>query len=260
MSEQRESERGYLMQDDQKTGPNERQPIFLLPQIIVVLIGIIVAIHVISVMVFSPETAFSFTIWFGFIPARWLAAAAWPGGLLPLIWTPVTHTLLHASWDHLLLNMAWLAIFGTPVARRYGPRNFLVIFFVGGVVGALAFAVTTLPQVHVLVGASGGIAGLTGVAMRFIFQPVQVARHPETGETIVLGRRIASLRTMMTHPRTRIFIIVWVGLNALMPLLPLLIGGESVQIAWQAHLGGFFFGLFMAPLFERRPVVAQDQE
>jgi membrane associated rhomboid family serine protease len=36
------------------------------------------------------------------------------------------------------------------------------------------------------------------------------------------------------------------------PLFPLFTGGEGVPIAWQAHLGGFFAGLLLVPLFERR--------
>jgi len=98
-------------------------------------------------------------------------------------------------------------------------------------------------------GASGGIAGLTGAAIRFMFEPVQVARHPETGETIVLGRRLATLADVFRKPRPRAFFIFWVGINALAPLLPLFTGVE-IAIAWQAHLGGFFAGLLLVPLFE----------
>lgn len=250
------------MVEGRETGKNNRQPIFLLPRIVVVLIGAIVAIHVATVLVFTPQTLTLFTIWFGFIPVRWLSPGQWPGGLLPFLWTPVTHALMHAGWEHLLLNMVWLAIFGTPVARRYGEVRFLIVFFVGAAVGALAFAVATLPDVHVLVGASGGIAGLTGISMRFIFQPVEVMRHPETGEVVILGRRLARLGEMMSNPRTRAFILIWVGLNAVMGLLPIFTGGGEVQIAWQAHLGGFFCGLLIAPLFERRrtPIVTRPPE
>ena len=45
--------------------------------------------------------------------------------------------------------------------------------------------------------------------------------------------------------------IVWIVLNAAVPLLPV-ITGTAVQIAWQAHLGGFFAGLLLVGLFERR--------
>jgi len=146
-------------------------------------------------------------------------------------------------------NVAWLVIFGTPVARRYGTLRTLVIFFVSSIVGALAFAVTEYDSVAYLVGASGGIAGLTGAAMRFIFQPVIVMPHPETGEPVTLGRRMATIPEMLRSPSARNFTIIWIVLNCLVPLLPLVIG-QDVGIAWQAHLGGFFTGLLLVPFFE----------
>ena len=95
------------------------------------------------------------------------------------------------------------------------------------------------------------MAALTGASVRFIFQPVIVAEDPETGRRVVLGRRLASLADLMRNPRSRYFTLVWVVLNAAVPLLPLLTGA-AIQIAWQAHLGGFFAGLLLAGLFERR--------
>jgi membrane associated rhomboid family serine protease len=107
--------------------------------------------------------------------------------------------------------------------------------------------------VQVLVGASGGIAGLTGAAVRFIFQPPIVAVHPETGERRLLGRRLASLREVLASPTPRFFTLVWIVLNGIVPLLPLLTGTQMSGIAWQAHLGGFLAGLLLVPLFERKP-------
>lgn len=237
----------------------QRQPVFLLPGVVVGLVGITIATHLAASMILGGEAKINYAIWFGFIPVRLIFPAEFPGGLAPLLWTPVTHAFLHAGWEHLLMNVAWMAIFGTPVARRYGAPGFLVIFFLGAIAGAIAFAATTLPNLHVLMGASGGIAGLTGAATRFVFQPVEVAKHPETGEIIVLGRRLLRLRDLMGNTRSRAFILIWVGLNGLMPLLPLLTGGGELQIAWQAHLGGFFCGLLIVPFFERRPK-ADNQE
>jgi membrane associated rhomboid family serine protease len=151
-----------------------------------------------------------------------------------------------------ILNTVWLAVFATPVARRYGGAKMLGLFLVGAIVGAAAFAATTLPQVQVLVGASGGVAALTGAAVRFMFQPVQIAKHPETGEVIVLGRKLATIGEVLRHPTARIFTLMWLLLNAIVPLLPLFVPGMDVQIAWQAHLGGFLLGFFAVPLLERR--------
>lgn len=242
---------------DQQNPPENRahggrQPIFLLPPVVTVLCGLLVAVHLARRFVLNEDANLLFTVWFAFIPFRLLSGGDIPGGWLPLIWTPFTHAFLHAGWDHLLLNTAWLAIFATPVARRYGAAATVLVFLVGAVVGAIAFAATTLPELQILIGASGGVAALTGAAVRFIFQPVMVAKHPETGEVIVLGRKLASLGDVMRHPPSRYFTLIWVVLNAAIPLLPL-ITGERLEIAWQAHLGGFVAGLLLVPLFERKP-------
>lgn len=230
---------------------SRRQPVFLLPGAVTVLCGVLIAVHLARTFILNEDGSAQFLAWFGFIPFRVLAGDGADGGWLPLLWTPITHAFVHAGWDHLLVNVAWLAIFATPVAGRYGGFGMTVIFLGSAVAGAAAFAATTLPDLQVLIGASGGVAGLTGAAIRFMFQPLVVARNPETGEHRVLGRHLASLRELTKDPRARAFILVWVVLNAAVPLLPLLTG-SAVGVAWQAHLGGFFAGLALAPLFERR--------
>ncbi len=239
-----------------------RQPIFLLPRVVSALVAIMVLIHMASEWVLGPEGLSLLTLWLGFIPYRALVATEplllyapllnETGGAVPLAWSLFSHAFLHGSWDHLLLNMAWLVIFATPVARRYGPVSFLVLFLLTSAAGALAFAITAWSDLQVLIGASGGVAGLTGVATRFMFQPIVTGEDPETGQRRVLGRHLASLSDMMVQPRPRAFILIWVLINAAAPLLPMLTGAGGMQVAWQAHLGGFFAGLLLDPLFERR--------
>lgn len=244
------------MSDEQNAQQNQmpgaHQPAILLPGVITALLGLMLAVHLARAFVLNEQGVLQLVSWFAFIPARALPGAPLDGGWIPLLWTPFTHAFLHAGWEHLLINCAWLAIFGTPVARRYGPRATVILFLASAAVGAAAFAATTLPELQVLLGASGGVAGLTGAACRFIFQPVIIGRDPETGEERVLGRRMASVGELMRNQRAAFFIVVWLVLNAAVPFLPMLIG-QSIGIAWQAHLGGFLAGLFLAPLFERRP-------
>jgi membrane associated rhomboid family serine protease len=228
-----------------------REPVFLLPGDVTAVIGVLAAIHLASTLVLNQAGQLQLIFWFAFQPLRIIAGLDDPSLAVPLIWTPFSHALLHAGWEHLLINAAWFAIFATPVSRRYGAGPMLAIFFVSAAVGAALFAATTLYSGAYLVGASGGVAGLTGAAMRFIFQPVIVAQHPETGERVIVGRRLASFGDLWRDTRARFFILIWVVLNAAVPLLPLLTGME-VSVAWQAHLGGFLAGILMVGLFERQ--------
>ncbi|MEO8883933.1 MAG: rhomboid family intramembrane serine protease [Devosia sp.] len=241
------------MQDDQKSeeirAPGRREPIFMIPAVIAVLGVLMLAVQALSAFVLNKDQQIDLIVWLGFVPVRLLAPDQFPGGIVPLFWTPVTYDFVHGGWEHVIGNVAWLVIFGTPVARRYGVVRTLVIFFVSSIIGALAFAITEFQSVAYLVGASGGIAGLTGAAMRFIFQPVIVGRHPETGEPIPLGRKMATIPEMLRSGPARNFSIIWIVLNCLVPLAPLFLG-QDVGIAWQAHLGGFFTGLLLVPFFE----------
>jgi membrane associated rhomboid family serine protease len=234
------------LSDEKKHQENQslggRQPIFLLPGVITALLGLLIAVHL-AVSFLDPLGQALLVYWLAFVPSR--------VDLLPFVWTPFTHAFLHANWEHLLINSAWLAIFGTPVARRYGPIPTVAVFLISAAVGAGAFVLTSPFGTAFLIGASGGVAGLTGAAVRFIFQPVVMARDPETGAPVVLGRRLASFGDVLRNPRSRWFTIIWVGLNAAVPLLPLF-GWAETAIAWQAHLGGFAAGLLLVPLFERR--------
>lgn len=238
-------------QNQPQAGPPPRQPVFLLPVPVTALCGLMLALEVYRVFILNDAGDLELLTWLAFFPYRLVDPASVDGGWLPLLWTPFTHAFLHAGWEHLLLNVAWLAIFGSPVTSRYGGTRMFVLFLVGAAVGAIAFAATTLPQPQVLIGASGGIAALTGAAVRFIFQPPVIIADPESGEPVSIARRLATIPEVLLSPRARFFSLVWVVINGIVPLLPVLTGMD-VQIAWQAHLGGFFAGFFLVPLFERR--------
>lgn len=236
------------MSQSERNAPSQGyQPIFNMPGSVVVLVGLMWAVHVAASAVLDQYGLGNLRIWFGFIPDRFVAADQWPGGALPLLWSGFSHAFLHVDYTHLIVNTAWLAIFGTPVARRYGTMGLLAIFLLGALAGALVQAVVTVfivNQFAVLIGASGGVSALTGAAMRFIFEPVIVRRDEETGEIIPLGRRTASLSGVFTNSRTRTFIIFWMGLNLVIGFAPLVMG-TNIAIAWEAHIGGFVAGLLL---------------
>lgn len=233
-------------------GDAQRQPIFNIPPAVAVIAGLFLAIQAAQALVLNEAGQVDVLAWFAFIPYVALHPDYLPGGPLTLLWTPVTHAPLHGGWEHVILNTVWFVIFGTPVDRRYGAVKMVALFLAGAIVGAAAFAATTLPNEALLVGASGGVAALTGAAVRFMFQPIQIGVNRATGERIVLGRRLATIREVLAHPTARTFTLIWLVLNAVVPLLPLFFGGLEMQIAWQAHLGGFLLGFFLVPFLERR--------
>lgn len=247
------------MSDDRKieqnqvpAGEPQRQPIFNLHSVVAVIAGLFLAIQAADSLVLNESGRNEVLVWFAFIPYRLLDIGASPGGGWPLLWTPITHAFLHAGWEHVILNTVWFVIFATPLAHRYGSAKLVLLFALGAIAGAAAFAATTLPEFSILIGASGGVSALTGAAIRFIFQPIEVGVDPLTGERVLLGRRLASVAGVFRHPTARVFTIAWIALNGVVPLLPLFMPDMQVEVAWQAHLGGFLLGFLVVPLFERR--------
>lgn len=171
-------------------------------------------------------------------------------------WTLITHAFLHAGWTHVILNTVWLLVFGSVVTRRIGGARLLVLFCGSAIGGALAHFAVYSTDFMPMVGASGGLSGLTGAASRFIFQP----SGPVLGG-IRLGPKADGLKgegallsfTEMVHnPACFRFVTMWVVFNLLYGIFgpPSLADGDN--FAWIAHLGGFVTGLLSIPLLDYR--------
>lgn len=77
-------------------------------------------------------------------------------------WRLVTSLFLHASASHLFFNMLGLYFFGRIAEKELGPKKFLMLYFIAGVLGNIAYGLVSTDPV---VGASGCIFGLMGFAM-----------------------------------------------------------------------------------------------
>jgi len=80
-------------------------------------------------------------------------------------WTILTHMFMHADFSHLYFNMFALAVFGSIFEKKAGSRNFLIVFFLGGLASSFAdiiFYSSTL-------GASGAIFAVLGCLA--VFRP-----------------------------------------------------------------------------------------
>ncbi|MGZ3674246.1 MAG: rhomboid family intramembrane serine protease, partial [Ktedonobacterales bacterium] len=100
---------------------------------------------------------------FSLVPCEYTAhCAVYPGTPTPFWLTLFTSMFLHASWTHLLGNMAFLWVFGGHVERSMGHLRYLVFYFLCGL-GADALEIATSATSNVSgLGASGAIAGVLG--------------------------------------------------------------------------------------------------
>ena len=210
-----------------------RQPFLHAPASVLLLIAALVLAHVARIAAPAPWPNEILTQ-FAFIPARYGAGFA-GGGLLGLAVPFVSHMFLHANFVHLGINCVWLLAFGPIVARRYGTGLFLLFFAVCGVAGAATYLALDWGSPAGVIGASGAISGLMAAGIRM---------YPWPGSP--QGRAMAPIFSSTVL----LFTGIWLGTNLLFGIFGFGVGGEIQQIAWQAHLGGYFVGLISAGGFD----------
>ena len=239
------------------------EPIFNVPPAVIATVIVLLLVHVLRALVLSDEQDAQFLLTFAFIPARYdaggLIGGSLPGGFGAELWTFFTYAFIHADLLHIGLNLAWLLPFGTALARRFGTWRYVGFMLVMAAAGACAHLVTHPGAMVPMIGASAAISGAMAAAMRFVFQqggPLGVFRAG--GDAATYRVPAASLVATLRDPRFLIFLVVWIGLNALFGLGTVSIGTEAGQeIAWQAHIGGFFAGLILFNAFD--PVIPPSE-
>jgi membrane associated rhomboid family serine protease len=233
------------------------EPIFNVPPVVIATVAVLVIVHAFRVLVLTDDQDAQFLLTFAFIPARYDTTGlmgSLPGGFGAELWTFFSYAFIHADLLHIGLNLAWLLPFGTALARRFGAWRYVGFMLVMSAAGAFAHLVSHPGAMVPMIGASAAISGAMAAAMRFVFQqggPLGVFR---SGDADAYRVPASSLFVTLRDPRFLIFLVVWVGLNALFGLGTVSIGTEAGQeIAWQAHIGGFFAGLILFNAFD--PVV-----
>ncbi len=72
----------------------------------------------------------------------WLNYFSVPSNLSVLAiqpWSPLTYMFLHTNFLHILFNMLWLYWFGKIFLERLSSSNFVSVYILGGLVGALFY-------------------------------------------------------------------------------------------------------------------------
>lgn len=219
--------------------PARREPVLNMPPVVLWLIGICVAIYVVGEYVLSPE-AYLVMLMRGAFSTQ--AIEADPAGLLTLF----TYAFLHGSLAHLVVNMIWLAAFGSPLASRLGPLRFLAFWAATSALAAMLYWVVHMSEPIVLVGASGAISGMMGAAARFGFRVDRI-----DGKAAFAGKPLPILVCLRLRAVVT-FLGVWFAINLLTGLIPFTPGVDD-QIAWEAHIGGFLAGFLGIGWFDRKP-------
>jgi len=215
----------------------QHQPIFNVPRIILIFIGLFCIINIYKEYLAGDEAKLQLLLEYAFIAQKYNEAVHVGYSYYSLYWSPITYAFLHADWLHLGMNSLWLLAFGGVVTLRIGWLRFVLLFCLGAIGGALLFYLTHDGAVAIVIGASGSVSALMGAAARFAF--------PRSGgfsrNTYMLPRQ--SLAQTFQNRSAATFIIIFVLINLAFGAGFILGLEDSTSIAWQAHIGGLLVGL-----------------
>ncbi len=255
--------------------PPDHEPIFNIPTPVLLLVASFILIHTLRLLL-ADGADLEVLQQLAFVPARFssdlglltpeelvqragdglseaqaerslmvLHAFALVGNARP--WTVLTYAFLHADFTHITLNGLWCVIFGRVVSLRFGAMRFILFFLVCAVAAALAQWAYDIAAAAPVIGASGGIAGLMGAALRFMFRDKAILGP--RADVHIHGPAL-SLAEMARSRRAVSFGLMLVLTNIVLAVGIDLMSGEGQAIAWQAHLGGLFAGVLVFPLFD----------
>lgn len=154
------------------------------------------------------------------------------------LWQLLSFQFLHGSVWHVLLNCWALFVFGREVEWVLRTPRFLLLYFVGGVVGGLfqIFVMFTWPQYFGRAPVVGASAGIFGVVAAFAM--------------LFPRRRLTLLLFFVLPVSMRARSMLWfsliltaAGIAAPTGLLAAILGGN---VAHAAHLGGILTGLALS--------------
>ena len=149
----------------------------------------------------------------------------------PQLYTLFTSMFLHGGFAHILGNMIVFLFMGIAFEQRIGMKNFLVIYLVTGVCGALTHSFLNLGSATVLIGASGAIFGILG-AFAYSYPRDEVVMPIPLG-IIMIFRRIKVMYAAVLFAVLETVIVLY---------------GTQDTTAHFAHIGGLLSGVILAAI------------
>jgi len=188
-----------------------------------IIIAACTASFLITLLMGTRETALQF----GYIPATAEGSRI------------ITSMFVHGGFLHLLGNMFFFWMFGDNVEDVIGSLPFMTCHLLAGVASIRVYDLLHPGSTIPLVGASGAISGVAG--MYIVFFPTAAADLVFYFRSWEFGR----FRTRVAYA-----LGAWFGMQLILVLLVERTSlGESVRIAFSAHVGGFIAGIVLGSLF-----------
>lgn len=178
---------------------------------------------------------------FGLTPTQFVAdASSAPPNIFGMIIPLFTAMFLHGGWMHFIGNMWFLWIFGDNVEDSMGHLRYFFFYLLVGIGAGIAHLLFNLHSAVPTIGASGAISGVMG-AYLVLYPRGRVT----TFILIFIFFRIIEIPAY-------VFLLFWIGFQAVLGMASLAEAQGSGGIAWWAHIGGFVLGVVLIFLFKKR--------
>ena len=185
---------------------------------------VLIAINIIAfVMQNHPSTA----LW---INKLMLTAAR------PQLWQFVTYAFLHSNLMHIIGNMFFLYLFGNNVNDKFGHTGYVCFYLAGAVFAGIGHS---LVSINPVIGASGAVAAVTGAYL---------VLFPQTVITVIYWFLFIG-----TMDISALYFIAFK-----MIIFDNIIAGTTANVAYDAHLAGYAFGITATVLLLASGLIHSD--
>ena len=167
-------------------------------------------------------------------------------------WQILTHMFMHGGFWHLFFNMYTLFVFGSVLERVWGPKKFLIFYFVTGLGAAALHTGVQFIQAQVYMNqiAEGSLhaqAALHALKMT----PTVGASGAIYGLLLGYGMLYPDSRLTLIFPpitlKAKWFVIIFAAIELVTGVT-----GMGGGIAHFAHLGGMLFGWLMIIYWKKK--------
>ena len=164
-------------------------------------------------------------------------------GAEPELYQFISYQFLHANMTHIIGNMLFLWVFGNSVNAKMGHPTYLLVYLASGVFAAVGY---TVFNDNAMLGASGAIAGVT---------TAYLALFPRSNIEFIYWWFIIGTIELPSMLMIVVKMILWDNVIA----MRLAHASGTVQVAYEAHLGGYLFGFISAVVLLWTRALSRDQ-
>lgn len=169
-----------------------------------------------------------------------------------------TYMFMHAGWEHIIMNMFMLWMFGCVVESTFGPKRFLFYYIVCGIGAGLMQELAQFFYVYFTFNAQQPLS--IGEAFEVMRQfSVQLDGLTTVGASGAIYSLLLAFGMMF--PNEKMFIIPipipikakWMVIGSIAIELFSALGAPGDNVAHLAHLGGMIFGWLLIRYWRHHP-------